>query len=99
MVVRADLRSTTRSVRSLDGRWRIANSPVQCRYCVAGMATIHGLKVLATAPYEPIGWTKCLDCCYNDDCLSRATEAQDVALLPDVDQALAAVLHQLGINT
>lgn len=54
---------------------------------------------LPEEPYEPVGWTKCGGCGYNDLCMTRANESETVALLPDVDQGLARRLEELGILT
>src|ERR1035437_3410735 len=54
---------------------------------------------MASDPYEPVGWTKCGSCGFNDTCWTRALEQQDVSLVMDVDQGLALQLHADGICT
>jgi len=49
--------------------------------------------------YEPVGWTKCGPCGFNERCWNKAEANGDVALLPDVDQNLARKLNSLGIST
>jgi len=57
------------------------------------------LKQLATEPYEPVGWTKCLGCGFTDRCWAQAEKSGDVALVYSVDQSLARTLHSQGIRT
>lgn len=57
------------------------------------------IKQLATEPYEPVGWTKCLGCGYTDRCWAQAEKSGDVALVYCVDQSLARTLHSQGIRT
>lgn len=61
------------------------------------LVKINGIKQLKEEPYEPVGWTKCLDCSFNEPCWDAALHRQDVSLLPSVDQSLARVLHKDGI--
>lgn len=49
--------------------------------------------------YEPVGWSKCSPCGYNERCWNRAEQNGDVALLPDVDQSLARTLNGIGVRT
>ena len=57
------------------------------------------IKQLATEPYEPVGWTKCLGCGFTDRCWVNAEKSGDVALVYCVDQSLARTLHSQGIRT
>lgn len=43
--------------------------------------------------YEPVGWSKCQSCTYRQICWPQAWQAQDVAVIPDVNQSLAYLLH------
>ncbi len=61
------------------------------------MQEIQRIKAMAEEPFDPIGWSKCLDCGYREYCWSRAEAAHDVALLPGVDQALARALAGDGV--
>jgi len=49
--------------------------------------------------YEPVIWSKCNPCGYNERCWNRAEANGDVSLLPDVDQSLARTLNAMGIRT
>jgi len=62
---------------------------------------VQELLVMAThSPgYEPVGWSKCTGCPYSDRCWEEAVPANDVAILPGVDQGLARVLHDLECGT
>lgn len=50
-------------------------------------------------PYEPVGWTKCGGCGFNERCWAWAESHSDVALVPDVDQGLARTLHKMGVSS
>ena len=66
---------------------------------LAKLTEVLTIKQMATEPYEPVGWTKCGSCGFNDTCWTRALEQQDVSLVMDVDQGLALQLHADGICT
>jgi predicted RecB family nuclease len=66
---------------------------------LAKLAEVLTIKQMATEPYEPVGWSKCGTCGFNDTCWTRALEQQDVSLVMDVDQGLALQLHSEGICT
>jgi predicted RecB family nuclease len=53
----------------------------------------HGLD-----DYEPVGWSKCLDCAYRQHCWDRAVETKDPSVVYDVDQGTARALHEMGIT-
>ena len=55
------------------------------------------LKNLGSEPYEPVGWSKCGGCGYNERCWSKAESEKSTATIPDVDQSLARELHSQGI--
>jgi predicted RecB family nuclease len=57
------------------------------------------IKKLATEPYEPVGWSKCLGCGFNDRCWEKAKKNSDVALVYCVDQSLARTLNTQGIRS
>lgn len=57
------------------------------------------IKRLTDEPYEPVGWTKCGGCGFNQRCWPRAERNEDVALVPDVDQNLARTLHRMGLRS
>jgi len=60
---------------------------------------LRSLRSAASEPYEPVGWTKCGGCGYQERCWSRAEELRDVALLPAVSQSLARALAARGIRS
>lgn len=66
---------------------------------LAELARILALKRLGAEPYEPVGWSKCSGCGFNDHCWPQAMARQDVSLVMDVDQGLALKLHADGLNT
>jgi predicted RecB family nuclease len=57
------------------------------------------IKQLNVEPYEPVGWSKCLGCGFNDRCWEKAKQNSDVALVYCVDQSLARTLNSQGIRT
>ena len=69
---------------------------------VRAMAALDEVKQAATmtsAAYEPVGVSKCGGCVFHDHCWSRAEQARDVALVPQVDQSLARYLHAQQVGT
>ena len=57
------------------------------------------IKRLNVEPYEPVGWSKCLGCGFNDRCWEKAEQNSDVALVYCVDQSLARTLNTQGIRS
>jgi predicted RecB family nuclease len=57
------------------------------------------IKRLTAEPYEPVGWTKCGGCGFNDRCRSNAERNSDVALVYCVDQSLARTLNTQGTRS
>lgn len=57
------------------------------------------LKLRNTAPYQPVGWSKCTGCGFHDYCWTEAKQKNDVALVCGVDQGLAIQLHAQGVRT
>lgn len=63
------------------------------------IAEIYCIRALPTAPYSPVGWTKCSGCDYQQTCWSKAKSESDVAMIAGIDQKLANTLHRLGNNS
>jgi predicted RecB family nuclease len=57
------------------------------------------LKQTPYETYNPVGWTKCNGCPFNQRCWPLAEKNLDVALVPGVDQELAIALHGEGIES
>ena len=72
------------------GDQTIHSTPYEPSRALAVLLEIQALKQLRGEPYDPIGWSKCLDCAFTEFCWTRARQSHDVALLPSVDQALSA---------
>jgi len=66
---------------------------------LAVLETLISIRQREEEPYEPVGWSKCGGCEFNDRCWAKAESSGDVALLPGVDQNLARTLHGIGIPT
>lgn len=66
---------------------------------LAALARVVQARLLSEEPYEPVGWTRCGDCRFNTRCWIRAEEQRDVALVVDVDRALAVTLHESGTTS
>jgi predicted RecB family nuclease len=69
------------------------------RAAFAKLEAILGFKIAASQPYEPVGWSKCSGCGFNDRCWSLALTERSVATIPDVDQGLARLLESQGVQT
>ena len=63
------------------------------------MRSLLDIMSLPEEPYSPVGWSKCSGCGYNDYCMPRAKENQDVALVYDLDQGLARRLREKSVFT
>jgi predicted RecB family nuclease len=57
------------------------------------------IKQLDVESYEPVGWTKCGGCGFNEWCWTRAESNSDVALVYGIDQGLARTLNNQGIRS
>src|ERR1035437_684650 len=57
------------------------------------------IRLLEEEPYEPVGWSKCGGCGFNERCMDKAEADGSVALVPDVDQNLARILRGIGVST
>lgn len=66
---------------------------------LAELQRLCALKRLTAEPYEPVGWSKCTGCGFNDRCWANAERNSDVALVYCVDQGLARTLHAQGIRS
>src|SRR5208282_4224933 len=65
---------------------------------LAGLARLLAVKQSKDGFYEPVGWTKCSPCGFNERCWNRAKANGDVALVPDVDQSIARKLNSMGVR-
>ena len=68
-------------------------------WALAVLENLLRLKRLDGEPYEPVGWSKCGGCGFNERCMDKAEEEESVALVPDVDQSLARTLRGVGVST
>jgi predicted RecB family nuclease len=68
--------------------------PYNTDKALAILEKIQAIKQLSEEPFEAIGWSKCLDCGYNEFCWNRAKISHAVAMLPGVDQALGRALYR-----
>jgi predicted RecB family nuclease len=66
---------------------------------LAAVEHLLAIKQLKSEAYEPVGWTKCGPCGFNERCWNRAEANGDVALVPDVDQSIARKLNSIGVST
>lgn len=81
------------------GDGRTQTVPYRTDRAVEALEMIQGLKHLMEEPFEAIGWSKCLDCGYNDYCWDRAKQSHSVAMLPGVDQALAHAFQKRNLRS
>jgi predicted RecB family nuclease len=68
----------------------------------AALASLEGLLAVKKSDdeaYEPVGWSKCNPCGYNERCWNRAEAKGDVALVMGLDQSIARKLNSIGIGS
>jgi predicted RecB family nuclease len=66
---------------------------------LAVLKNLVSIRQLEAEPYEPVGWSKCGGCNFNERCMDKAEADGSVALVPDVDQSLARTLRGIGVST
>lgn len=66
---------------------------------LAALERLLELKRQEIEVYEPVGWSKCDPCGYNERCWNRAEANGHVALVLGVDQNLARAFNGMGIRT
>jgi predicted RecB family nuclease len=89
-----------KSLQVINGRKEIINIPDDGGVAaIAELTKVLAIKQATDEPYEPVGWSKCSPCAFNERCWNRAEKNDDVALLPLVDQGLARKLKGMNIVT
>jgi predicted RecB family nuclease len=68
-------------------------------WALAVLKNFTAIRQLREEPYEPVGWSKCGGCGFNERCMENAETDHSVALVPDVDQNLARTLRGIGVTT
>jgi uncharacterized protein len=68
-------------------------------WALAVLKNFVSIRELKEEPYEPVGWSKCGGCGFNERCMDKAEADHSVALVPDVDQSLARTLRGIGVTT
>ena len=68
-------------------------------WALAVLDNLLRIRQLDEEPYEPVGWSKCGGCGFNERCMDKAEADGSVALVPDVDQSLARTLRGIGVST
>ncbi len=63
------------------------------------LGRVRDLSLLADEPWEPVGWSKCSPCPFQDRCWSQAAAGHDVSVVYGVDQGTARALRDMGIGT
>jgi predicted RecB family nuclease len=66
---------------------------------LAALERVLAIKQMKVEPYEPVGWSKCEGCGFNERCWATAEANHDIALVPDIDLSLAKALHALGVRS
>jgi predicted RecB family nuclease len=66
---------------------------------LAALERLLTVKQQVNESYEPVGWTKCGSCGFNERCWNKAEGNADVSLVPDVDQNLARKLNTINVRT
>jgi predicted RecB family nuclease len=88
-----------KALQVFSGMKEIVPVPYDGASAVAALERLVAIKRLETEPYEPVGWSKCGPCGYDERCWNRAEAAGDVAIVPVVDQNLARTLDGMGVRT
>lgn len=57
------------------------------------------LKISESEPVKAVGWTKCSNCGFRNNCWEAAWNGHHVATIGDVDEGLALKLSELDIRT
>jgi predicted RecB family nuclease len=60
---------------------------------------LRALLLLTDEPWEPVGWSKCGRCPFQQRCWTRAAESHDVSVVYGIDQGTARALRDQGIAT
>ncbi len=63
------------------------------------MARLIDLRCADTLPYHPVSWTKCQSCIFKDHCWQIAEQANDIALVPNLEAKLLLALRDAGVMT
>ncbi|HVP18220.1 MAG TPA: TM0106 family RecB-like putative nuclease [Spirochaetia bacterium] len=63
------------------------------------LGRLRNLSLLPDEPWEPVGWSKCEACPFQERCWSSAARGHDVSIVYGVDQASARALRGIGIRT
>jgi predicted RecB family nuclease len=84
----------------LSGAGEIVPIPYDAGEVALGtLSEIGEIQRQSEAPYDPVGWSKCQPCGFFQQCWKRAEDANDLALVPEVDTGLVRVLRGSGIRT
>jgi len=86
-------------LEALNGQGEIVPVPDNHKAVLAELSALNRLKRLMQEPYEAVGWSKCVCCGFRVHCWQKAEATKDVALVYDVDQSLAAELHEHGTTS
>jgi predicted RecB family nuclease len=82
------------------GNRTIATTPYRgAARAVQDIERIRELSLRDDEPYDPVGWTKCAACPFQQRCWSLAEKAHDVSVIYRVDKGIARALRERGITT
>lgn len=88
-----------KALEVFNGMKEIVPIPRDCAAALNALERLLEIKQSKDEAYEPVGWTKCGPCGYNERCWNQAEANSDVALVPDVDQNLARTLNDMGVRS
>ncbi len=66
---------------------------------VKELTRMRDLALLPEEPWEPVGWSKCGACVFQERCWTRAEKEHDVSMVFRIDAATARALRERGIAT
>jgi predicted RecB family nuclease len=88
-----------KALQVFSGMKEIVPIPHDCAAALNALERVVAIKRSNEQMYEPVGWSKCGPCGYNERCWNQAEAKGDVALIPDVDQSLAWTLNRMRVHT
>jgi predicted RecB family nuclease len=88
-----------KALQVLNGMKEIVPIAYDCATALNALERLVAIKQSRDEGYEPVGWSKCSPCGYNERCWNQAEANGDVALVPDIDQSLARTLNKIGVRT
>jgi len=65
----------------------------------ASLGQLLGVLASDSAPFSPVGWSKCSHCAFNENCWQPAVDRRDVSVVSGVDKGLARYFYDTGLSS